>query len=67
MADEANCYVILALLEVSLFGKGNDERLGSFRWPLLCFLDFLTKYCEYCDQLIPYVLEQLSWNVVCSG
>ena len=42
VADEADCLVVLALLQVAFLGKCGGQRLGPSSWPFSCPPDFVT-------------------------
>ena len=46
MADEANCSVVLELLQVAFLGKCGDQGLGPWGWAFSFLLDIDEDCCE---------------------
>ena len=59
MADEADCLVVLALLQVAFLGKCDDYGLGLRGLPFSCLPDLVADCCES--------LDQFCWDVVNSS
>ena len=56
VTDEADCSVVLALLQVAFLGKCDDQGLGPLCWPFSSLPDLIADCCESGD----YILSTLS-------
>ena len=67
MTDEADCSVVLALLQAAFLGKYDDLGLGPQGWPFSCVPDFVTDSHERDDYILSTCLDQFCWDVVDSS
>ena len=66
-ADEADCWVVLALLQVAFLGKCGDQGLGPRGWPFCCLPDLVADCRENGDYVFSTCLDQFCWDVVDSS
>ena len=69
VTDEADCSVVLALLQVAFLGKCDDEGLGPRGWPFSSLPDLIADCRESGDYILSTCLEldQFCWDVVDSS
>lgn len=61
MANQTDCAVVLAQLEVSLFGQG-DKGLGPLSWPYPCSPNLITEVGEDGNHCCSFCLNQFAWE-----
>ena len=64
MADQADCSLVLALLQVGFLGKYDDKGLSTWGWPFSCLPDLVAAGRESNDYCLPTCLDQFFWDVV---
>ena len=64
MADEADRYVVLALLQATFLGKCNDQGLGSRVWPFSWLRELVADCCESSDYILSTCWDHFCWDVV---
>ena len=64
MANEADRWVVLALLQVAFLGKCDDRGLGPWGWPFSCLSDLVADCRESGDDVLSTSLDQFFWDVV---
>ena len=67
MTDEADCSVVLALLQVAFLGKCDDYELGRQCRPFSSLPDLIADCCENGDYVLSTCLDQSYWDVVNSS
>ena len=65
--DEAECLVVLALLQGALLGKCDDQGLGPQDWAFSCLPDLVADCRESSDYILSTCLDQFCWDVVNSS
>ena len=58
MTNEADCSVVLALLQVAFVGECDDQGLGPQGRPFSCLLDLVADCCESSDYVLATCLDQ---------
>ena len=64
VADEADRWVVLALLQVAFLGKCDVWGLGPWDWPFSCLPNLVADCCESSDYVLFTCLDQFCWDVV---
>ena len=67
MTDEANSSVVLAELQVTLFRKGNNQRLSPLDRPFSCSPDPVTDLCSNIYYGLTTSLNKFCWYIINSG
>ena len=67
VGDEADCSVVLALLQVAFLGKFDDHGLGPKGWPFFCLPDLVADCRESGEYFVSTCLDQFCWEVVDSS
>ena len=67
VTDEADCSIVLALLQVAFLGKCDDEVLGPRCWPFSSVPDLIAGCCESGDYILSTCLDQFCWDVIDSS
>ena len=67
MTDEADCSLVLALLQVAFVGKCDDYGLGPWGWPFSILPDLIADCHKSSGYILSTYLDQFCWNVVDSG
>ena len=67
VTDEADCSVVLALLQVAFLGKCDDYGLGQRCWLFSSLPDLIADCSESSDYILPTCLDQFCWAVVDSS
>ena len=67
VADEADRWVVLALLQVAFLGKCDDQQLDQQGLPFSCLPDLVADCCESGDYILSTCLDQFCWDVVDSS
>ena len=67
VTDEADCSVVLTLMQVAFLEKFDDEGLGPWGWPFSCLPNLVADCCESVDYILSTCLDQFCWDVVDSS
>ena len=67
MTDEADRLIVLALLQVAVLGKCDDQGMGPCGWPFSCQPDLVADCRESSDYILFTCLYQFCRDVVDSS